>query len=143
VILVIGYGNPLRGDDGVGWAVTERLERAPEVDVVTTQMLVPELAERISAARAVIFVDARVGAVEGAVQCASIRGRADRCSLGHVASPEGLLGLAETLSGRRPRAFVVTVTVASFHFHHGLSARALKAVPETVQTVTQLIASLK
>ena len=25
--LIIGYGNPLRGDDGVGWAAIERLEK--------------------------------------------------------------------------------------------------------------------
>lgn len=91
MILVIGDGNPLRGDDGAGWEVTARLERAPGVEVTTTQMLVPELAERIGVAAVVIFVDARHGADQGAVHCEAIGGRAVHPSLGHVASPEGLL----------------------------------------------------
>jgi hydrogenase maturation protease len=142
VILVIGYGNPLRGDDGVGWAVTGCLEGAPDVEVVATQMLVPELAERIGAATAVIFVDASVGAEPGAVRCTAIASRASRAGrqcLGHVASPEVLLDLVGALSDRRPSAFIVTVTGATFEFREGLSVPVLNALPETARTVTRLI----
>ena len=41
-ILVIGYGNPLRGDDGVGWRVAEAAAAVlpdPPVTVLTVQLL--------------------------------------------------------------------------------------------------------
>ncbi|MCZ7667262.1 MAG: hypothetical protein M5U34_08655 [Chloroflexi bacterium] len=31
-VLVIGYGNPLREDDGVGWRVVEEIERQQTED---------------------------------------------------------------------------------------------------------------
>lgn len=142
MIHVIGFGNPLRGDDGVGWTVAEGLEICQAVEVTRTQMLVPELAERIAAATAVIFVDAGIGWDAGAVHCHAIHSRAPRHSLGHVADPEGLLCLAETLFGRRPRAYVVSVTGADFDFRHALSAPVIRAVPEAIRTIRDLIESL-
>jgi hydrogenase maturation protease len=139
VILVIGYGNPLRGDDGVGWVVAERLASRAGVEVVTTQMLVPELAERVAAATTVIFVDARVGTDQGSVHCDAISSRAERHPLGHVASPESLLRLAEALSSHRPPAFVVSVTGADFDFRATLSEAVLHAVPGTIQLIERLI----
>ena len=46
-VLVIGYGNVLRSDDGVGWHVTERLAsdaRFASVTVLQRHQLTPELA---------------------------------------------------------------------------------------------------
>lgn len=77
--LLIGYGNPLRSDDGLGWRVAEALRtqveqqaateataQAQSLDIVTCQQLNPELAEAISRADLAIFVDAAVptGVVE-------------------------------------------------------------------------------
>ena len=59
--LVIGYGNTLRADDGLGPAVAERLgsEWADEdVGVLSCQLLTPELAEPVSRAEIVVFIDA-------------------------------------------------------------------------------------
>lgn len=63
--LVIGIGNPLRGDDGVGWWLAERAARLspasrnrPALQVQSVQQLTPELAERLALARRVLFVDA-------------------------------------------------------------------------------------
>ena len=63
--LVIGIGNPLRGDDGVGWWLTERAEQLPRATstgspllVRTVQQLTPELAAELTAARRVLFIDA-------------------------------------------------------------------------------------
>ena len=58
--LIIGYGNPLRGDDGLGWRAAEQLaEIIPqsEAEVIACHQLTPELAEPISRARLVIFID--------------------------------------------------------------------------------------
>ena len=60
-ILLLCYGNPLRRDDGVGWVIGERLAemlREDVADVRVLHQLTPELAEPISRAGAVIFIDA-------------------------------------------------------------------------------------
>jgi hydrogenase maturation protease len=49
--LLIGIGNPLRGDDGVGWHLVAGLG-------LRRHQLTPELAERVAAAERLLVVDA-------------------------------------------------------------------------------------
>jgi hydrogenase maturation protease len=61
-ILVIGYGNPLRTDDGLGWHVAIRLSRDPRlagVEVLPCFQLTPGLAVDLSYASLVALIDAR------------------------------------------------------------------------------------
>jgi Ni,Fe-hydrogenase maturation factor len=51
---------PLRTDDGLGWQVAVELFRtntSPEVDVLPCHQLTPELAEAVSVAETVLFID--------------------------------------------------------------------------------------
>ena len=61
--LVIGYGNTLRGDDGIGPAVAEAVAALglPGVRVIVAHQLTPELAADLADAQLVVFVDAAVG----------------------------------------------------------------------------------
>src|SRR5579863_2441204 len=62
--LIIGIGNPLRGDDGLGWRAVESLRQIAslqEVETVTCHQLTPEMAESVSRAERVVFIDAYVG----------------------------------------------------------------------------------
>jgi hypothetical protein len=62
--LVVGYGNPLRSDDGIGWVIAGRLATDPRfagTDVLQRHQLTPELALDISRAGLVVLVDARSG----------------------------------------------------------------------------------
>ena len=46
--LIIGYGNPLRSDDGFGWHAGRLLAQAlagQEAEVITCHQLTPELAD--------------------------------------------------------------------------------------------------
>src|SRR5690349_3202000 len=62
--LVIGYGNPLRGDDSLGYAVADQLlseprPRGPDgLWIIRSQQLTPEMAEPLSRSDVAIFVDA-------------------------------------------------------------------------------------
>ncbi len=60
--LIIGYGNLLRGDDAVGCHAAHELEQHyrddPEVEVIATQQLTPEMAEDVSRCGLVLFLDA-------------------------------------------------------------------------------------
>lgn len=50
-VLVLGYGNPLRSDDGLGWRVAVELFRANasvDVLVLPCHQLTPDLAETAS-----------------------------------------------------------------------------------------------
>ena len=59
-ILVVGYGNSVRSDDGVGIYIAERLSelRIPAVDALVMQQLVTELVENFSSYSQIIFADA-------------------------------------------------------------------------------------
>ena len=59
--LIIGIGNPLRGDDGLGWDVAGELSselRRDDVQVLATHQLTPELSDLVSRAELVLFIDA-------------------------------------------------------------------------------------
>ena len=75
-VLIIGYGNPLRGDDGVGWRVAEAVAAAlPDgaAEVLTVHQLTPELAELMSRADRVIFIDAAAEGEAGEVSCFALK----------------------------------------------------------------------
>jgi Ni,Fe-hydrogenase maturation factor len=69
-VLVIGYGNALRTDDGVGWHAARLLAGDPRlahVVVVAEHQLTPELAFDLSLASLVILLDATTETPAGAV----------------------------------------------------------------------------
>jgi hydrogenase maturation protease len=71
--LIRCFGNPLRGDDAVGWRVAERLPAAEiGARVVACHALVSEFAPAIAAAEVVIFVEACAGGTPGEVRCTRI-----------------------------------------------------------------------
>lgn len=122
-VLVIGYGNTLRGDDGIGPAVAEQVARLglPGVRVLAVHQLAPELAADLADARVAVFVDATVGG--DAV--AAVRLDAGRAGVTtHAADPPGLLALALEVYDRCPEAWLVTAAGADFGFREGLSPAA-------------------
>jgi hydrogenase maturation protease len=143
-VLVIGYGNPQRGDDGVAWRVLDALEaehlrpEAPPLRLKRVHQLTPELAEPASRARAVIFVDARADAALGGISCESVTPGAGTASLTHSLSPQAVLLYAERLFGHVPLAAVVTVGGSSFDHGSELSPEALLAVPKAARRVRGL-----
>jgi hydrogenase maturation protease len=142
--MVIGYGNPLRGDDGVGWRVAEVLKARREslsMEVVACQQLLPELAERISRAGTVWFVDATGVGVPGEWYCHRLPEESTASTLGHYASPAELLALTRGLYGVAPGAYLFTVCGYSFECGEELSVAVAAAVPSVVLTIEDLLAA--
>jgi hydrogenase maturation protease len=143
-VLVIGYGNPQRGDDGVAWKVLDSLRAtqprpdAPPLRLKRVHQLAPELADPASRARAVIFVDARADASPGTVSCEPVTPGTGTGSLTHSLSPQAVLLYAERLFGHVPRAAVVTVGGTSFDHGDELSPEALRAVPKASRRIRSL-----
>jgi hydrogenase maturation protease len=112
-ILIIGYGNPLRGDDAFGWIAAERLRERigdPDVEVLAVPQLLPELMEPIANCGRVIFIDACAAGEPGKLNCRHLE--PDPSGAGaflHRMSPEALLAGARTLYRRVPEAVMYTV----------------------------------
>ncbi len=148
-ILVIGYGNTLRSDDGVGVVVAEaiRLWGLQKVAVMTAHQLTPELAEPMGRAAAVFFIDARLDSnLAGETTCAPLAGPTGGRVDPHLTTPEGLLGLAQALYGRAPRAWVITLPITEVGFGESLTplaqARAIQARELFLRTLMALPPSL-
>jgi hydrogenase maturation protease len=143
-VLVIGYGNTLRGDDGVGVHVGDALRDDPRLAgarIITCPQLTPELAEDISAADLVVLVDARVDHTRpGAVRVDTIVPGAEPCPSGsHVVDANDLIELARSAFGAVPKVVVVSAGGTQFGFGEGLSDEVSAAVPVVSDVVVGLI----
>ncbi|CAN5342057.1 hydrogenase [soil metagenome] len=142
-VLIIGYGNPLRGDDGVGRMVAQRLERilsSSTHDIRYPQQLSPELAEPISRAQIVIFIDATRHSEAGEISQRQLIPKPLSESLGHHVNPQGLLVLADELFGRHADAYAFTVGGEWWGYSECLSPKVESAVPVVIDRLMNLIA---
>jgi len=144
--LLIGWGNGLRQDDGVGGAIAAAAGRweLPSLEVIERTQLTPELAPQLAAARRVLFVDAAPQAAAGpggwrlepllptaeAADAAALAGM-----FSHHASADQLLGLAESLYGRRPPAWQLLVEAHGFGFSTQLSPATEAVLGEVLAAV--------
>ena len=144
-VLVVGYGNALRTDDGLGWHAAERLADDPRlagVTVLRRHQLTPELALDISAATLVVLVDASHGPPAGTVTVERLEPAGDPgTTWSHHLSPASLVTLAHELYGRAPDVFLVSCGVVSLEMGDRLSPVAEAALPRIVDAVAQLVAS--
>ena len=142
-VVVVGYGNPLRTDDGVGWHVAERLADDPRLEgvaVLRRHQLTPELALDVSAATRVVLVDASHGPPAGTFTIArQERAGATATTWSHHLSPPSLIALAHELYGRAADVFVVSCGVRSLDVGDRLSPEVEAALPRVVDAVAKLV----
>jgi hydrogenase maturation protease len=157
-VLVVGYGNLLRSDDGVGPAVAERLAADPRLagaDVRAEHQLTPELALDASRVSLLVLVDAADGVAAGEVVVRDLApwgrggiagdGQAGRIEEGgppltHHVDPSSLLALADALWGSAPRTVLVGVGPASLELGDTLTTEIEAALPRAVEAVVTVIA---
>jgi hydrogenase maturation protease len=139
--LIIGYGNPLRGDDGLGWATAEMLAQwHMAVSILTCHQLTPELAESISRADRVIFIDATTVGEPGEIVCHTLTPAGASGELfSHTCDPAGLLKMAKMLYGRSPHGYLFTVTGASFGYEEKLSATVTAVLPQLFDKIEKVM----
>jgi hydrogenase maturation protease len=142
-VLVVGYGNPLRSDDGVGWHAAELLATDPRLTgarVLAHHQLVPELALDISRASLVVLVDAAADGDPGAVSVRRVQPRRPApAAWSHRLAPESLAGLAKDLYGAVPPIVLVSVAAGSFAGGDRLSGALERALPEVVEVVADVV----
>jgi hydrogenase maturation protease len=141
--LIVGYGNPLRGDDGLGPLAAALLADDPRLRgarVLQRHQLTPELAFDASGASLLVLVDAAADRPAGEV---TVR-RLDACAVAgevmtHHLDPAGLVGLARELWGTAPPVVLVSVGVSSLELGDTLTADVEEAIPRAVDAVAGII----
>jgi hydrogenase maturation protease len=144
--VVIGVGNELMRDDGVGNVVVRRLQEenlGPEVELIEGAVGGIDLIFDLEGRERAILVDAaRMGLAPGAVRLVSREQIEDRmiplASL-HSIALHDVLELAE-MSGIHPEITVVAVEPAEVLPGLGLSPAVEAAVPGMVRLVKELLA---
>lgn len=154
-ILVIGYGNPDREDDGVGWHVLQKLsdhfgqpvmaldggvfEPSHNPQLIFVLQLTPEMAESVAEYDFVCFVDAHTGAYADDVRLAPLKPGYQASPFTHHFSPESCLELAQALYGRAPTGLVVSVRGYRFGYHTELSPQTAPLVQTAVAQIIEWI----
>jgi hydrogenase maturation protease len=138
-LLVIGYGNTLRGDDGVGPRVAEKVGslRLPGVHTLICQQLSPEHADPVSQAERVVFVDAAVDAPQE-VQFRELEPSDTTQLMAHAADPRTMLALARDVFGHAPKAWWLTIPAVNLEFGEELSPEAQRGFEEAVEKIRLL-----
>jgi hydrogenase maturation protease len=144
-VLVLGYGNRNRNDDGVGWVVAEAVERLalPGVECLTAHQLEVDFAETITGYEAVIFVDASIPDSRQAVHREVVKPRFDGHAVAHYFTPGDVLALCKTLYDREPHAILFSIRGHDFHFGTTLSPATAAAADDVVRQILKLIPKLQ
>ncbi|MFB3904585.1 MAG: hydrogenase maturation protease [Acidobacteriota bacterium] len=143
--LIVGYGNPLRGDDGVGPEAARQLAaefQHPDIQILVELQLKPELAELLSQAEIAVFIDARTDGHPGEVSIEEVLPSEPDQTFTHQFAPPLLLMTAQVLYGRIPRTYLVSVSGQDFELSEGLSGAVKAALPKALESVRQLVGSL-
>lgn len=141
-ILLIGIGNPGRGDDGLGPALVERLagappESIPEGAIVALSggaaamwkyQLNIEDAALIAEQDRVVFADASAAPVPGAAALEPLSPAGSIAFTSHELAPASVLALGQDLFGRLPEAWLLAMAGSSWELGQGLSDSARAAL---------------
>jgi hydrogenase maturation protease len=140
-ILVIGYGSSLRSDDAVGRFVIERIADLdwPDVAAISVTQLVPELAEQIAGASAIIFIDANPIGNSGEVDAYKLSVGPSVGRASHASGPRELLSLAAACYGQSPPAWMVSVPTEEFEISEHLSRTARDQLETAIRAVERIV----
>lgn len=142
MILVIGYGNTLRGDDGVGCVVAQmldmRLERS-DISILVAHQLTPELVASIAEVSSVVFIDAREGDSAGTLRIEAVLPHLREDAFTHNVDPAGLMGAAHDWYSADVKGWLISITGIAFDYADRLSPQLTALLPQIVRDVEQFI----
>ena len=113
-ILIYGFGNPGRQDDGLGPALVEELEAWAQAEKISgvafdsNYQLNAEDALAVAESREVVFVDA-AKAGPAPFEFRKLAPQKEISFSTHAMSPESVLALADELYGARPPAWLLAI----------------------------------
>lgn len=129
-LLVVGIGNPSRGDDALGSLFVDRAEEslraevsAGQVEFLTDYQLQVEHALDLVGRQRVVFVDASVRAA-APYDYARVEPHRDDSFSSHALSPAAVLDAHRSVVGEPPPAWVLAIRGSSFELGEDLSPAA-------------------
>ena len=128
--LLIGYGNPGRGDDGLGPAFARLIaaRQLPGITVEIDYQLTVDHALMISEADTVVFADAALDA-EASYYFRPMDESVGEALGSHSVTPQAALALARLLFGAAPRGFILGLRGEKFgEMAEGLSDVAVNSL---------------
>ncbi|WP_204151467.1 hydrogenase maturation protease [Leptolyngbya sp. CCY15150] len=145
-ILIIGYGNTLRGDDGAGYYIAEQMADQiathawTGVRSLSVHQLLPELAAEIADAQTVIFVDAAMpGELLTQPRLERLVAKATAPTLGHHLDMRLLLDLARQLYGATPTAYRLLIPTQTFDIGITVSPLTQAAIAQAMSTLLEFV----
>ena len=144
--LVVGYGNPLQSDDGIGRKAATALVALVKqnVSVLSVDQLTPELADDVSRAERVLFLDATRKGKAGEIR--RVRVKRDPkvlvASISHQGSPSALLELTAKYFHREPEAWLMTLSGSCFEPGEAFSPEVRRAWPKYLREIVNFVNTL-
>ena len=142
--MIVGYGNRLRADDGLGWRAIELLaddQRVAGARLLGHHQLTPELAADFAEAALVVLIDADAGSPPGQVTVRQVvASTAGGPLLSHHIDPPSLAALSHELYGRLPVVYVVGVGALALGEGDRISREIEAAMPRLLDTVAEIVA---
>lgn len=140
--LIIGTGNPLRSDDGLGWVVIEQLSRDSRTnyDLHTAYQLTPELASILAQSSFVVVIDASRNGKPGELKTQPLSIHEPGLISTHSMTPEELVALTRAVYSRCPPVVLVTVAGADFSIGEQLSSIVAQLIPRVCELIHQICA---
>lgn len=139
-ILIIGYGNTLRRDDGVGVHLASliQMQNWPEVQVHTVPQLTPELCELVASCQIALFLDSSVAIAEGC-QLEIVEPAAGDGFTSHGGDPRTLLAWCQWLHDHIPSAWSIHIAAQDFGVGEELSSTALAGAASALTKIRELV----
>jgi len=155
-IIIIGYGNIDRADDGAAFAVINELRRQLGVrileegdtglddlnnttDSIFIPQLIPEIMEMVRAYDKIVFVDAHVSHDMEDLCCSPVLPEYSSTSFTHHMTPSLLVAYLDAMYRREPEAHLVSVRGYEFDFRRTLSCRVQAVVRPAVDIILRLM----
>lgn len=141
-VLVIGYGNPGRQDDGLGPAAVEALRPLglPGVAFDADYQLTVEDAAAVAEHETVVFVDADLAGPEP-FWFRAVEPKAELGFSSHGCEPPAVMALAKELFGAATKGYVLGIRGYEFgEIAEGLSARAQANLEDACEFLAGVLA---
>jgi hydrogenase maturation protease len=158
-ILLVGFGNLSRRDDGVAFHIIRRLrerlglpaaaddpledaydDMGPGLVAMCLHQLAPELAETLAQHDVVVFIDAHVAHQDWeALEWREVAPHYRANMVSHHLTPDAVLALSQSLFGSCPRGYILSVLGTDFDFGTELSPTTAALVDDAVEVLLDLM----
>lgn len=115
--VILGYGNPLRGEDGFGVDVVSELEKfdLPYTKLMSAFQLTPEIVLELLEADEIVFVDACFSQIDNYSLACTIN-RQNGFNLTHHISPKMIIEMLNSLYKKYPKFQICSMLSSNFDF---------------------------